>query len=263
MVQFGGPSGQGAYIASGCQDGDIAILVRPRPDTLSSADAMWGQDIRHANVITLSTPMDPVRSICFAPRHNSAAPSYHLMAASESGHITRWDLRQPKQPLERVMAHPGGALSLDWKGSVVDSSAFSATAGAGDSGISDEREGRKVSQGQAEDAWGWLASAGMDGTVKIWDMSSGLRQVHTLNVARPVGFVRWHASAERPCDVVVTPLPAPSVPGQAEESWQPDLEIWDVRCEYLAKETLWTGGALVCEQLTTFLVFPVRRCTAC
>lgn len=27
VVSFGGPSGQGAFIASGCQDGDIAILV--------------------------------------------------------------------------------------------------------------------------------------------------------------------------------------------------------------------------------------------
>lgn len=139
------------------------------------------------------------------------------------------------------MAHPGGALTLDWKGSVLDLSSF-----AGDSDISDER-GQKS---QAEDSWGWLASAGMDGTVKIWDMSASnhsLRPVHTLSVARPVQFVRWHASAERPCDVVVTPLPPTSVPGQAEESWQPDIEIWDVRREYLAKETLWTGGAVVCK----------------
>jgi WD40 repeat protein len=142
------------------------------------------------------------------------------------------------------MAHPGGALTLDWKGSVLDLSSF-----AGDSGISDERSG-DTRRSQAEDSWGWLASAGMDGTVKIWDMSASnhtLRQVHTLNVARPVQFVRWHSSAERPCDVVVTPLPAVSVPGQAEENWQPDIEIWDVRREYLAKETIWTGGAIVCK----------------
>lgn len=194
------------------------------------------QDIRHANVITLSTPLDPIRSLCFAPR-NSSAPSYHLVAAAESGHISRWDLRQPKVPIDRTIAHSGGALTLDWKASVSNYSAF-----AGESGLGDERR-------PAEDGWGWLATAGMDGTVKIWDMSASngsMRQVHTLNVARPVSFVRWHASAERPCDVVVTPLSASSTPGQSEKSWQPDIEIWDVRREYLAKETLWTGGALVC-----------------
>lgn len=160
VVSFAGPSGQGTLLASGCQDGDIKLSVghvlwsfRSRIPTYVSS-YLTSQDVRHASIITLATPLDPIRALCFAPRHNSIADPFQLISAYESGNIARWDLRMPKNPVERLMAHHGGVLSVDWKGGI-DSSQIH-----GD--VNNEESKAASSYG-----WGWLATAGMDGTVKV------------------------------------------------------------------------------------------------
>lgn len=120
------------------------------------SDQSFAQDVRHTSLITLSSPLDPIRSICFAPRSNSTADPFHLISASESGYLARWDLRQPKQPLERLLAHQGGALTLDWKGSVHDLSTDIPSV-----------DGETVKRHVPNDSWGWLASAGSDGNIKV------------------------------------------------------------------------------------------------
>lgn len=73
--------------------------------------------------------------------------------------------------------------------------------------------------------------------------------VHTLHIGRPSHFVRWSSDPSKPCDVVVTPSALGSSVGSLDDSWQPDVEIWDVRREHLPKQTFWLGGSPVCESL--------------
>lgn len=60
----------------------------------------------------------------------------------------------PKNPVERLMAHHGGVLSVDWKGGI-DSTQIQ-----GDTNPDDKKAASSY-------GWGWLATAGMDGTVKV------------------------------------------------------------------------------------------------
>lgn len=46
--------------------------------------------------------------------------------------------------------------------------------------------------------------------------------------------------------MVVAPSGVGSGVGTLDDSWQPDVEIWDVRREYLPKQTFWLGGSPVC-----------------
>ncbi|GMK56594.1 hypothetical protein CspeluHIS016_0304340 [Cutaneotrichosporon spelunceum] len=98
---------------------------------------------------------------------------------------------------------------------------------------------------------GWLASAGSDRTVQVWDMSKpwdkGATATHILHTAYAIRGVDWRPS--HPTEVVVVPwdqltataspdsnrLEAPpSLPLESEQS----LEVWDVRRHYIAKYTL-------------------------
>ena len=202
--------------------------------------------------------------MCFAPRENSTADPFQLIAANESGSIARWDLRSPKNPLDRTMAHQGGVLSVAWKGSISLDTAFESASNL---------EGENTSKQSSNDPWGWLATAGMDGSVKvcpkslfarallmgtsqIWDMSSHLhvpRCVHTLNVNRPIQSVQWHTSNSRPCEVIVVPSSIGSTIKTLDDQWQPDIEIWDVRKEHLPKQIFWTNGSPVCKSSLSML----------
>lgn len=133
VCAFGGVPGQGTLMASGCQDGDVKVA-----------------DIRHSHLITLSTPLDPVRSICFPPQENCTADPYYLFSVYESGNLARWDLRQPKMALDRTLAHQGGAISLDWRGT-----------------FPSDRGGISPELGSVAGDWGWVVTAGMDGTAKV------------------------------------------------------------------------------------------------
>lgn len=127
------------------------------------------QDVRHASLITLATPLDPIRALCFAPRQYSTADPFQLISAYESGNIARWDLRMPKNPVERLMAHHGGVLSIDWKGGT------EAAQMLGDASSDEVKAASSY-------GWGWLATAGMDGTVKV----SGKYETVSVHCAQPL-----------------------------------------------------------------------------
>lgn len=59
-----------------------------------------------------------------------------------------------KSPIERLMAHHGGVLSVDWKGGPDTASTLADSSG----------DKAKTATSQSR---GWLATGGMDGTVKV------------------------------------------------------------------------------------------------
>lgn len=112
---------------------------------------------------------------------------------------------------------------------------------------SDCRDGRHCqSERQVRNGIGALCSTSYS---QIWDMSTPShtpQAVHTLHIGRASHFVRWSTDATKPCDVIVAPSPVGSSVGTLDDSWRPDVEIWDVRREYLPKHTFWLGGSPVC-----------------
>lgn len=57
----------------------------------------------------------------------------------------------------------------------------------------------------------------------------------------------------------MVPTSGGSSVNQIEDKWQPDLEIWDVRKEYLPKETFWTNGTPIGETRIAVGVRKVNR----
>lgn len=60
--------------------------------------------------LVLSTPGDPARDVMFGPDD-----PFTIASASESGFLLRWDIRKPGQPMDRLQAHVGNILGIDWK----------------------------------------------------------------------------------------------------------------------------------------------------
>ncbi|WWD20381.1 hypothetical protein CI109_104857 [Kwoniella shandongensis] len=171
----------------------------------------------------------PVTSLCFSPEE-----PYHFVVGLEDGSIRRYDFRMPAKSIGKAYGAHGSkaVMDLKWKDG-------------------DEREGG---------SGGWLASAGADKTVQIWDMSQQWDKsptpVHTLHTAHPVRRVAWRP--DHPTELIVVPLTQPLSstgtvdsssphPNNAQADSDPTcshtdeeahLEIWHVRRHYLAKYVL-------------------------
>jgi hypothetical protein len=91
------------------------------------------------------------------PAYNQGSLS--LVSCAESGAVVRWDLRNPSTPVNRVEAHLGGALCLAWR------APMSTHSGAGGLPEGDEANWKNE---------GWLATAGMDRTIKVGSFPSTL-----------------------------------------------------------------------------------------
>ena len=96
---------------------------------------------------------ESVRDVQFSP-----LDSNHFAAAFESGQIQIWDLRNPARWERQFTAHNGPVLSIDWHS---------------------EKP--------------WIASAGRDQSIKIWDMPniSKLKTVSTIQTMAPVARLKW------------------------------------------------------------------------
>ncbi|KAL5487631.1 RTC1 [Sanghuangporus weigelae] len=109
-----------------------------------------------------------IRTVMFSP---SILEPLHAITGLDSGSMCRWDLRMGQKGLvERVpLAHTGAILSLDWN----------------EAGVSGK----------------WLASAGLDRTVKVWDFKETQSQTsrkpaYILHASYPVRRVLWRPGYE-------------------------------------------------------------------
>lgn len=104
----------------------------------------------------------------------------------------------------------------------------------------------------------WLASGGVDGTVKVWDLSQSTAGtpalLKTLHVARPVQDVAWRP--DRPCELAVAMMEggvggslagtrgavgsaisfgSDELSNEGEEGAEGDFEVWDLRRDCVPK----------------------------
>ncbi|ORX37616.1 WD40-repeat-containing domain protein [Kockovaella imperatae] len=152
-----------------------------------------------------------ITSLTFAPES-----PHQFLVGLDNGSIQRYDLRNQYKATGRIWGAHGNkaVMDLKWK----------------------------------DGTSGWLASAGEDRTVQIWDMSQSWERpptpTHTLHIAQPVRRIVWRPN--HPTDLVVIPNASPlsaidptiaSIP-QGLESYQTienNIEIWDVRRHYVPK----------------------------
>ncbi|KZV97010.1 hypothetical protein EXIGLDRAFT_642556 [Exidia glandulosa HHB12029] len=152
--------------------------------------------------LTASNSHNAVRTLVLSPVESEG----HLaIVALDNGTLQRWDLRSHNRPQETVrVAHSGPVLGMDWL----------------------------PPSPTAERGHGYLATAGMDKTVRIWDLggsalpSTPMRTLHASYPVRRVFFRPRHDT-----EVILVP---------ATES--DPVEIWDVRREWFPKWTLQPSG---------------------
>ncbi|OCF77880.1 hypothetical protein I204_01883 [Kwoniella mangroviensis CBS 8886] len=188
--------------------------------------------LKHSSAIT---------SLTFCP-----TDAYQFVAGLDDGSIRRYDFRSPSRSTGKAFGAHGSksVLDLKWK--------------EGDEENSDGHRGG-----------GWLASAGADKIVQIWDMGQQWDKppgpVHSLHTAYPVRRVAWRP--DHPTELVVVPLIQPVTSADPTLSPNPSsvtlssdgdsashagldedahLEIWHVRRHYIAKYAIPTqdGGAV-------------------
>lgn len=102
---------------------------------------------------------------------------------------------------------------------------------------------------------GWVATGGLDKTIKIWDFSLptlSTKPARTLHASQPVQALAWHPT--RPTELASSPLPLLSVDGGVDDappptpttevptlkdvgggSWKNEVEVWDTRRPYFPK----------------------------
>ncbi|ORY34659.1 hypothetical protein BCR39DRAFT_513871 [Naematelia encephala] len=168
----------------------------------------------------------PVTSICFSPNDPD-----HFAIGLEQGGLHRYDLRARQKGVGRIWGAHGNKAIMDlkWKASS-EHDAFDGSNRAG-----------------------WLASAGADRKVRIWDMSQSWAEkavpLHTLHTAHPLRRVSWRPGHET--EILTVPSSQPTVSGSIDPTiasitsglgtqmpvheTDAHLEVWDVRRHYVAK----------------------------
>ncbi|KLT45836.1 WD40 repeat-like protein [Cutaneotrichosporon oleaginosum] len=150
---------------------------------------------------------------------------HQFVVGTDTGGLYRYDSRVPGKAIGKVWGAHGSkaVMDLKWK----ESEEFTLP-------------------GQ-----GWLASAGSDRTVQIWDMSQpwekGATATHVLHTTYATRRVDWRPSHATELVVVPwdqltataspdsnRPEAPPPLPLESEQS----LEVWDVRRHYIAKYAL-------------------------
>lgn len=169
-------------------------------------------DLRQAKAVkTFLSSSESVRDIQFSP-HND---QYHQIASvQENGNVQVWDFRQSDRPERQFTAHNGPVFSIDWHPV--------------------ERR--------------WLATAGRDKTIKVWDMGITANDF-TSSIASNASFTSGvttgsSSSSSRPqmeyCIQTIAPV--------ARVRWRPgyrnqiassslvvdfSVSVWDIRRPFL------------------------------
>ncbi|KAG6885231.1 hypothetical protein C0993_004638 [Termitomyces sp. T159_Od127] len=132
-----------------------------------------------------------VRSVAFSP---SNWQPLHAIVGLDNGSIYRWDLKMGQRGLQDRLsvAHTASVTSLDWCNRNSQTTTSPTTITVGDS---------------AGNGMGWLASAGLDRCVKVWDLTApGVTHIpnkptYILHPSFPVRRVVWRPLHE--CELAV------------------------------------------------------------
>ncbi|XP_013392028.1 GATOR complex protein WDR24 [Lingula anatina] len=139
-------------------------------------------DLRKKEVnCTFSGQSESVRDVQFCPHHY-----FQFAAAYENGNLQLWDLRRPDKWEKMFTAHSGPAFTLDWH----------------------------------PDDKNWIASAGRDRSIKIWEISHKPRLLHTVQTIASVARVKWRPSRKyhiSSCSLLV----------------DHNVNVWDIRRPYI------------------------------
>jgi len=141
-------------------------------------------DLRQRNVVTTFKGLsESVRDVQFSPHLY-----FTFAAAIENGNVQIWDMRNPHRCERHVTAHNGPTFSIDWH--------------------PDDRN--------------WIASAGRDKFIKVWDIGapSGGKCKHTVQTIASVARIKWRPQRRyhiASCSLLV----------------DFSINIWDVRRPYI------------------------------
>ncbi|XP_045612985.1 GATOR2 complex protein WDR24 isoform X2 [Procambarus clarkii] len=130
---------------------------------------------------TYTSNAESVRDVQFNPHH-----SVNFCAVSENGNVQLWDMRRSDRVEKQFTAHGGPIFALDWH----------------------------------PDVKTWIATAGRDKTIKVWDLNDNPTVCNTIQTIASVGRVKWRpntkyhiASSALLCDC--------------------SINVWDVRRPYI------------------------------
>ncbi|XP_054161603.1 GATOR complex protein WDR24-like [Oppia nitens] len=137
---------------------------------------------------TFISNSESVRYVQFAP---SQANYFNFASVQETGNVEIWDIRRSDRPEINFLAHGGPVFACDWH---------------------PNPEKRK-----------WLATAGRDKTIKVWDLSNPTKphNLYTLHTIASVLRLKWRPSRDfqiSSCSLLV----------------DFSINVWDIRRPYVA-----------------------------
>ncbi|KAK8398935.1 hypothetical protein O3P69_004206 [Scylla paramamosain] len=130
---------------------------------------------------TYTSNAESVRDLQFNPHH-----SIHFCAVSESGNVQLWDMRRPDRVEKQFTAHGGPIFALDWHPEVKT----------------------------------WIATAGRDKTIKVWDLNENPTVCNTIQTIASVGRVKWRPNTRY--HIASSAL-----------LWDCSINVWDIRRPYI------------------------------
>lgn len=196
--------------------------------------------------LTLNTHADPIRALAVHPIR-TAPQLFQLCSLNESGALTHWDIRSSRTHQSRHQAHLGPGLCIDWVERPSDDT---------DTSFQSLFEADQTDSQIGPSSQTWLATCGMDATVKVFPFSESLssKPVATLHTSAPISRVRWRAPETS--ELAVVPIHSQGNLSTARPSESTastlanDIEIWDLRRPYVPKSVIRSGlgtvSALAC-----------------
>ncbi|XP_071543764.1 GATOR2 complex protein WDR24-like isoform X1 [Panulirus ornatus] len=130
---------------------------------------------------TFTSNAESVRDVQFNPHHNMT-----FCAVSENGNVQLWDMRRADRVEKQFTAHGGPIFALDWHPEVKT----------------------------------WIATAGRDKTIKVWDLNEIPTVCNTIQTIASVGRVKWRPNTKY--HIASSAL-----------LWDCSINVWDIRRPYI------------------------------
>lgn len=113
---------------------------------------------RREAAMTFYSSSESVRDVQFSPHQNM---SFQFASVQENGNVQIWDTRRPDRVERQItLAHNGPVFTCDWH--------------------PEERR--------------WLATAGRDKTIKVWEVSTKITCEYQINTIASVARIKWRPS---------------------------------------------------------------------